>query len=196
MPQPVFFQAKKPTIAHRFIEDFKLIIHAENAFVGGMNRHSKREWCRLSWILLLLGLVACSGQPESAETEIRAFVAQAQLAAEERNARNLRALIADDYVDTKGNDHKAIENLIRLHVFRNQSIHVLTRIHTVEFPEPGRALLVVMAALAGRPVAHVDEQAGLNANLYRFDLELIRRGKDDWQIRHAAWEPAALADFW
>jgi hypothetical protein len=148
------------------------------------------------WAALLLALAACGGQPESPETEIQTFVAQAQAAAEARNARDLRALIAEDYVDAKGNDHKAIENLIRLHIFRNQSIHVLTRIRAIEFPEPERALVIVMAALAGRPVANIDELAGLNANVYRFDLELIRRGKDDWQVRHAAWEPASLADFW
>ena len=61
------------------------------------------------WAVLLLA--ACGGQPESPETEIRTFVAQAQAAAEARNARELRALIAEDYVDAKGNDHKAIENL-------------------------------------------------------------------------------------
>jgi hypothetical protein len=148
------------------------------------------------WAALLLALAACGGQPESPETEIRTFVAQAQAAAEQRNARELRALIAEDYIDARGHDQKAIENLIRLHVFRNQSIHVVTRIRAIEFPEPERALVIVMAALAGRPVANIDELAGLNANVYRFDLELIRRGKDDWQVRHAAWEPASLADFW
>ena len=147
-------------------------------------------------VALLLVLAACGGQPESLETEIRTFVAKVEAAAEERNARELRALVADDYVDAQGHDHKTIEQLIRLHVFRNQSVHVLTRIRAIEFPEPERALVIVMAALAGRPVASADELAGLNANLYRFDLELTRRGKDDWQVRHAAWEPAALADFW
>lgn len=147
------------------------------------------------WAALLLALAAC-GQPEAPEIEIRTFVAKAQTAAEQRNARDLRALVADDYVDAQGHDRKTIEQLIRLHIFRNQSIHVLTRIHAIEFPEPERALVTVMAALAGRPVTSADELAGLNANLYRFDLELIRRGKDDWQVRHAAWEPAALADFW
>jgi|APTNR8051073442_1049403.scaffolds.fasta_scaffold21922_3 hypothetical protein len=166
-----------------------------------MDQHCKREWRRWrlgqwGWLAWLLALMACSGQPESPETEIRTFVAQAQAAAEERNARKLRALIAENYVDAQGHDHKAIENLIRLHIFRNQSVHVLTRIHQIEFPEPERALLIVMAALAGRPVASADELAGLHADLYRFDLELVRRGRDDWQVHHAAWEPAALADFW
>lgn len=150
-------------------------------------------------LVLLLMLVACSDEPASPEAraiEIRTVIANAQTAAEERNARHLRGLIAEDYIDAQGHDHQAIEGLIRLHIFRNQSIHVLTRIQTIEFPEPDRALVIVMAALAGRPVATIDELVGLNANLYRFDLEMIRRGKDDWLIRHAAWGQAPLVDFW
>lgn len=119
------------------------------------------------WGVLLLALAACSGQPESLETEIRAFVAKAESAAEQRNSGELRALIAEDYLDAQGHDRKTIEQLIRLHVFRNQSIHALTRIRAIEFPEPERALVVVMAALAGQPVASADELAGVNANVYQ-----------------------------
>lgn len=161
----------------------------------GISKRIIRGW-RLA---LLLMLAACGSEPESPETraiEIRAVIAKAQTAAEERNARQLRALIAEDYIDAQGHDRKAIEGLIRLHILRNQSIHVLTQIQTLEFPEPDRALVRVMAALVGRPVASVDELVSLNANLYRFDLEMIRRGEDDWLIRHAAWEQAPLADFW
>ncbi|HPF58323.1 MAG TPA: hypothetical protein P5149_14960 [Candidatus Competibacteraceae bacterium] len=147
-------------------------------------------------LALALVLTACGGSPESPETEIQTFIAKVQTAAEERNARELRSLIAKDYIDIHGNDRKAIEGLIHLHILRNQSIHVFTRIQAIEFPEPERALVIVMAALASRPVARADELAGLNANLYRFNLELIRHGRDDWLVQHAAWETAQLADFW
>jgi len=49
--------------------------------------------------------------------------------------------------------------------------------------------------MAGRPVANAGELVGMNANLYRFDLELVRRG-GDWRVQRAAWEPARLDDFW
>lgn len=45
------------------------------------------------------GLLAPGRFPE---TEIRQFIARAQVAAEERNMRDLRALIADDYSDAQG----------------------------------------------------------------------------------------------
>ena len=160
----------------------------------GLNRlRSRGGWLAL---ILALTLTACGDPPNAPEMEIRAFVAKAQTAAEERNARELRSLIAEDYIDAHGHDHKAIERLIRLHVFRNQSIHILTRIQTIEFPEPERALVILMAALAGRPVASADELAGVNADLYRFNLELIRQDRDDWLVKHAAWERAQLTDFW
>lgn len=102
-------------------------------------------------IALALALAACSRQ-SSPEAEIRTLVAQAQTAAEERDVRALRELIADDYADDRGHDRKAMENLIRLHVLRHQSVHLFTRIRGIEFPEPERALVSVAAAMAGRPV--------------------------------------------
>lgn len=147
----------------------------------------------LTVLALMLG--ACSGDSNSPEAEIRALIVQAQTAAEERNVGGLRVLVADDYADARGHDRKAVENLIRLHVLRNQSIHLFTRTGDIAFPQADRATIKVAAAMAGRPVASAGELAGVNADLYRFDLELIRRdGK--WQVQRAAWEPARLDDFW
>jgi hypothetical protein len=143
---------------------------------------------------IVLALAACSPQ-SSPEAEIRTLVAQARTAAEERDARALRGLIADDYADDRGHDRKAVENLIRWHVLRHQSVHLFVRIRGIEFPEPDRALTSVAAAMAGRPVANAGELMGLNAELYRFDLEWARRDGGEWRVRRAAWEPARLDDF-
>ncbi len=143
----------------------------------------------------LIGLTGCSGDSGSPEAEIRSLVARAQTAAEAREMRDLRALIADDYADDRGLDRKAVENLIRLHVLRNQSIHLFTRVRDIAFLEPGRATVRVTAAMAGRPVTSAGDLAGVNADLYRFDLTLIRRD-GTWQVQGARWEPARLDDFW
>lgn len=152
--------------------------------------------CGAWWLVwVVLALAACSRDAGSPETEIRALVAQAQTAAEERKVGDLRALIADDYTDAHGYDRKTVENLIRLHVLRNQSIHLFTRIGAIAFPQPDRATVRVAAAMAGRPVASAGELVGVNADLYRFDLNLIRQG-GAWRVERAAWEPARLDDFW
>lgn len=148
------------------------------------------------WLVgVVLALAACSRDAGSPENEIQALVTQAQTAAEERKVGDLRALIADDYTDAHGYDRKTVENLIRLHVLRNQSIHLFTRIGAIAFPQPDRATVRVAAAMAGRPVASAGELVGVNADLYRFDLNLIRQG-GAWRVERAAWEPARLDDFW
>lgn len=147
------------------------------------------------WIIFALGVAACSRDASSPEAEIRALVAQAQTAAEARDMHRLRALLADDYADSRGHDRKAVENLLRLHVLRNQSIHLFTRMGDIAFPHPEHATVSVAAAMAGRPVASADELVGITADLYRFDLELVRRD-GAWQVQRAAWDPARLEDFW
>ncbi len=147
------------------------------------------------WAVIALTLAACSRQ-SSPEAEIRELVAHAVTVAEERNVRDLRALIADDYADARGLDRKAVENLIRLHVLRQQSIHLFARIRSIEFPDPDRASASVAVAMAGRPVRDSAALVGLNADLYRFDLELVRQGRNEWKVRRADWQPARLDDFW
>jgi hypothetical protein len=157
-----------------------------------LTQHRSRPWL---WMAITLVLAACSRDADSPEAEIRALVAHAQTAAETRDVRGLRALVADDYADAQGHDRKAVENLIRLHVLRNQSIHLFARVRDIAFPQPDRATASVAAAMAGRPVANAGELVGMNADLYRFDLELVRRG-GEWQVQRATWEPARLDDFW
>jgi hypothetical protein len=151
---------------------------------------------RILWMIAALAVAACSPPADSPEAEVRALVAQARAAAEARNARDLRALIAEEYADAYGHDRKAVENLIRLHILRNQSIHLLTRIRGITFPEPDRATVSVATAMAGRPLARADDLVGLTADLYRFDLELVRQDRGEWRVSSAAWEPARLEDFW
>jgi hypothetical protein len=148
------------------------------------------------WMIVGSALAACSPPTDSPEAEVRALVAQARAAAEARNVRDLRALIADEYADAHGHDRKAVENLIRLYILRNHSMHMLTRIRGITFPEPDRATVSVAAAMAGRPVARADDLVGLTADLYRFDLELVRQGRGEWRVSGAAWGTARLEDFW
>lgn len=162
--------------------------------LGMITRYGGRSWV---WaILIVLAVAACSRPADSPEAEIRQLVARAQAASEERNVRDLRALIADDYTDAQGRDRKAVESLIRLHVLRHQTVHLFTRIRDIVLTDPDHATVSVAAAMAGRPVASADQLIALNADLYRFDLELVRRGRDDWQVLWATWEQAKLDDFW
>lgn len=145
-------------------------------------------------MVIALGLVACSQHADAPEEKIRALVAQAQTAAEARDVSGLRTLIAENYADAQGNDRKAVETLLRFTLLQNQSIHLFTRIRDLRVIGPEQATLSVAAAMAGRAIANAGELAGLNANLYRFDLDLVRQG-EEWRVQRAVWEPARLDDF-
>ena len=159
-----------------------------------INSLSVKGWQQWGWLIIALVLSGCSSDPGSPDQQIRALVAQAQTAAEARDLGELRGLIAEDYRDGQGNDQKAVENLLRFYLLRNQSVHLFTRIRDLQVTSPDQATLSVAAAMAGRAITNPGELAGLNANLYRFDLELIRQA-GAWRVRGASWEPARLDDF-
>jgi hypothetical protein len=141
-----------------------------------------------------IALPACSSDPESAETRIRALLAEMEAAAEAKELRPLKAVVSEQYADALGNDRRAIVQLLMFHFLRNQSIHLLTRVAAVDIPEPGRASVTVYVAMAGRPIPDTAALAQLRANLYRFDFSLEELG-ESWQVAGAAWRPAEGRDF-
>lgn len=161
-------------------------------------RRDVRWWVRRSAALLAavsgIAWPACSAQPESAEAQIRALLAEMEEAAEAKEIRPLKAVVSERYADDHGNDRQAIVRLLAYHFLRNQSIHLLTRVAAVELPEPGRGSVTVYVAMAGGPIADVDSLTRLRADLYRFDFALEEIGKS-WRVSRAAWRPAEARDF-
>ena len=137
---------------------------------------------------------ACSSPPQSAEAQIRALLAEMELAAEEKDLRPLKAVVSEQYNDELGNDRQAIVGLLTYHFLRNQSIHLLTRVAAIELPEPERASVTTYVAMAGRPIPDANALTQLRANLYRFDFALKTSGRR-WQVTRAAWRPAEARDF-
>lgn len=133
--------------------------------------------------LALLG--ACS-DPESPEAHLRATLAEAEEAAEQRDLGFFRALIAEDYSDRRGRNRSEIIQRAWLYFNQNQSIHVLSSIESIEFPIPELARVELVAGLAGR-----DKQASsvwdLQADVYRFELEMRLDDAGDWKLIRAGW---------
>jgi len=146
-------------------------------------------------VILLAAPLACSRKPESPETRLRALVSQAEVAAEAKDLGALKPLISPSYGDRLGQNRQAIMRLLAYYFLHNESIHLLTRVHEISFPEPKRAELTVLVAMAGRPIPRVEDLAGMRADLYRFDLVAADEGTGDWKVVRAAWRPAELTDF-
>ncbi len=145
-------------------------------------------------VIGLLPLVSCSSQKDSPEAQVRALFARAESAAEQKDLAALRPMISDEYADGEGQNKKAIEAVLRFYFLRNQSIHLFTRIQSIEFPKPARARAVVLVAMAGQPIKTGQELERLHADLNRFVITLTREDRE-WKVISAEWRRAEPGDF-
>jgi hypothetical protein len=128
-------------------------------------------------------LAACS-DPASPEQQVRAVIESMEAAVEARDVGALVEHLSPNYRDGQGQDRAEASRYARGYFVANQSVHLLTRIESLKFPSPDEArvkLQVGMAGRSGEPGA-----ASLSANLYDFDLALIREG-DEWKLSYADW---------
>ena len=95
-----------------------------------------------------------------------------ELAAEARDVGNLMEHISANYRDAQGQDGTEASRYVRGYFIANQSVHLLTRIESLEFPSADEARVKLQVGMAGRG----DEQgsAGLTADLFNFDVALVR----------------------
>jgi hypothetical protein len=136
----------------------------------------------ISWVALAL-LTACS-DPASPEQQVRAVLDSMEAAVEARDVGDLLEHVSANYRDGQGQDRAEASRYARGYFIANQSVHLLTRIASLEFPSPDEArvkLQVGMAGGGGEPGATT-----LNADLYDFDLTLIREA-DEWKLSYADW---------
>jgi hypothetical protein len=134
-------------------------------------------------VLLALGAAGCgAGNPQA---EIRALLEAAEEAAEARDAGFFGALIADAYRDARGHDRDELLRTIRGYFVANQRIEIVSRIEQVTLEGADAARAVVHAGMLGRRTGAALLE-GVDADLYRFELELVNDG-GDWRIIGAEW---------
>lgn len=136
--------------------------------------------------LAVIAVLCCGCSADDPSTAIEQLIEETEAAAESRNTGHFRALVADSYIDARGNDRERLINLIRGYFLAHQSVDVLSRIESVELIGDDAAEVVVLAGvLARRPGEGLLE--GFDGRLYRLELELVESG-GDWQIIGADWE--------
>jgi hypothetical protein len=139
-----------------------------------------------------MALIGCGDAPVSPEDRIRATLAEAEEAAEQRNARTAKALVSEAYADARGRTKRDIDGLVAFHVLRNRDAHLLTRVARIDFESETEARVVAWVAMAGRPIEGLEDLPGLRADLVRFDLRLR---DEDWRVTGADWRRASLSEF-
>lgn len=161
-------------------------------------RTSSRRCRPASSLLLLLTILtlllpAACNEEQGPEAIAQSFVAACKEAAQERRLRDLRDLIAEEYADAAGRTAQDVLAVAAGYLMRNRSVHIYTRLQEAT-EQDGRIAATVLAALAGRPISDVSVLPSLNADLYRFNLELIEES-GAWRLAAATWRTALVDDF-
>lgn len=135
-------------------------------------------------ILLAAGasFPAACGAPSDPEAELRSWIAEAEEEAEAKDRRALMDRIAVSYGDARGNDREQINDMFRFYMLRQQSIALLTKIDDIDVQGDSAAELTLTVGMAGTNAGSF----GLNADAYRFELELEKDG-GEWLLIGARW---------
>jgi hypothetical protein len=133
------------------------------------------------WVAFAV-LTGCS-DPASPEQQVRTVIESMETAAEARDVGDLLEHISTNYRDAQGQDRAEASRYARGYFLANQSIHLLTRIERLEFPAPDEARVKLQVGMAGRGGPG---GSSVSADLYDFDLALIREG-DEWKVSYADW---------
>ncbi|HEY3518960.1 MAG TPA: hypothetical protein VGL98_18060 [Gammaproteobacteria bacterium] len=131
-------------------------------------------------IASLLAVLASGCGGSDPEAEIRALLAAAEEAAEARDVGYFGDALGDSYRDARGHDREEVLRMLRGLFIANQRIEIVSRVEEIVIEGGDAARAVVHAGLVGRrtDATLID---GLDADLYRFELELVN-DSGDWKV--------------
>lgn len=129
-----------------------------------------------------LWLVACGGPSEGPEAAIRAWVAQGEERAADKDRRGLVDLISPTYTDARGNSRDDISDMFRIYFLRVNSVALVTKIDELNVYGDDAGEVVLTVGMAGTN----DGAFGFSADAYQFEMELERQG-GDWLLTSARW---------
>jgi hypothetical protein len=134
--------------------------------------------CMLPCVLLQ----GCGGAGDSPEDELRRWVSSAQAAVEEEDRATLMSMLAENYADARGNDRKAIDQVLRFYFLQKDSVVLISTVEEITISGETAAIVKLTAAMAGSN----DATPGFSADAYRFELEL-EHDDDEWLLVAARW---------
>jgi len=131
----------------------------------------------------VLALLPGCSDDASPEQQVRAVIDSMEVAAEARDVGDLMEHVSTAYRSADGLDRAEAGRTVRGYFVVNQSIHLLTRIESLEFPAPDEARVKLQVGMAGRGGQGA---ADLSADLYDFDVVLVRED-GEWKVSYADW---------
>jgi len=139
-------------------------------------------------IAIALAALASGCGASDPQAEIRALLVAAEGAAEARDVGFFGDAIGANYRDARGNDREAVLRMLRGLFIANQRVEIVSRIDEIVMEGADAARVVVHAGMVGRRT-DATLLDGLDADLYRFELELVNDG-GNWQVIGAEFKRA------
>jgi hypothetical protein len=138
---------------------------------------------------LLALLASACGPDETPDSQVRAVIASGEEAAEARDLSGLMDLVSPKYQDGQGAGREDLEQYLRGYLVTHQSIHLLLKVDSVEFPYRDMAKVSLTLGTLGREAAG-STAFDLAGEVYDVDLE-FQLDDRQWRVTRARWRPAA-----
>jgi hypothetical protein len=144
----------------------------------------------VAWLSVLatVALQAACGPAATPEDQVRAVVAAGEEAAEARDLSGLLDLVSPAYLDDEGRGRDELAQYLRGYLVTHPSVHLLTRVRSVEFPYRDLARVELTVGSLGQ-----EESAGIDfdlaADIHDVRLELALED-GDWRVTRARWQRA------
>ncbi|MEZ5588572.1 MAG: hypothetical protein R3E46_15995 [Sedimenticolaceae bacterium] len=145
---------------------------------------------RAATLGLALLLCACSGGQDAPQDRIRASIGALQQAVQDGSLKQAAGYLHPNYQDERHANKAAALRSLFAYLRRHDAIHLFVRITSIEVaPQQQTAQAVAYVAMAGVPVASVETLVSVEADLYRFELQL-EEYDGSWIVRRADWRRA------
>ena len=138
-------------------------------------------------------MLAGCGETNSSEDAFRQTLTKMEQSIEQRNVDDFMDHINENYSDSQSRDRDDIRRIAMLHVLRNKNLHLFRHTTSMQFVENESAQVVVLVAIAGRPIDSVESLSTLNAELMKFHVDFVF--DQEWTAISADWSRASLNDF-
>ena len=149
----------------------------------------------LLYIVMATLLSAC-GDANSPEDRIRTLIDNFEQTAEQGKALGFKDYIADNYSDADGQTKRDVLRLLAGYKLRKKTTHLLVHIADIQVgPDKTSGSAKVFVAMAASPLTGIDQLGALQADLYRFDINVREDSDDAFQVVSATWAPAQKGDF-
>jgi len=131
-------------------------------------------------------MLAGCAKPESPEARVRAVIAAGELAAEAGDLSGILEHVSPAFRDAQGGDRDELRRYLGGYLLTHRSVHLVTRIDSVEFPYRDLARVHLAVGSVGREAA-AEGALALAADVNDVVLELALED-DGWRVVRAEWD--------